>query len=58
VIPEQDIAPWEAALEKVMGDRDEYEALQSLTATKAGEWLTGLDQRAHEKWLLSMMGGN
>jgi hypothetical protein len=58
VVPDQDIAPWEVALEKVMGDRDEYQALQSLTATKAREWLTGLDHRAHEKWLLSMMGGN
>lgn len=58
VVPEQDIAPWEAALEKVMSDRNEYQALQSLTATKAGEWLTGLDRRAHEKWLLSMMRGN
>jgi len=55
VIPEQDITPWEQALEKVMTDRDEYQALQALTATTADKWLRGMDPRAHEKWLLSMM---
>ncbi|KAK4097999.1 glycosyltransferase family 4 protein [Parathielavia hyrcaniae] len=55
VVPDQDIAPWEQALEKVMADREEYKALQALTATKAGDWLRGLDPRGHEKWLLSMM---
>ncbi|KAK4156559.1 glycosyltransferase [Chaetomidium leptoderma] len=54
VVPDQDIAPWEVALEKVMTDRDEYQALQTLTATKASEWFHGLDPRAHEKWLMSM----
>ncbi|EAQ85365.1 hypothetical protein CHGG_09379 [Chaetomium globosum CBS 148.51] len=55
VIPDQDIAPWEEALQKVMGDRKEYQALQTLTATKAREWLRSLCPRAHEQWLLSMM---
>jgi len=55
VIPEQDITPWEQALEKVMTDRDEYQALQALTSTTADKWLRGMDPRAHEKWLLSMM---
>jgi hypothetical protein len=54
-VPEQFIAPWEAAIHKVMTDRQEYQALQSLTATKSAKWLRGLDARAHEKWLLSMM---
>ncbi|KAL2187684.1 glycosyltransferase family 4 protein [Thermothelomyces heterothallicus CBS 203.75] len=55
VVPDQDIGPWEDALQKVMTDREEYQALQMLTATKAGEWLRSLDPRAHEKWLLSML---
>jgi glycosyltransferase involved in cell wall biosynthesis len=55
VIPEQDITPWEQALEKVMTDRAEYQTLQALTATKSAEWLRGLDPRGHEKWLLSMV---
>jgi glycosyltransferase involved in cell wall biosynthesis len=55
IVPDQDIGPWEEALGKVMTDREEYQALQTLTATKAGDWLRGLDPRAHEKWLLSMM---
>ncbi|SPQ23368.1 79efb7ab-ed50-461e-8ab4-d5c3b9653b8a [Thermothielavioides terrestris] len=55
VVPEQDIAPWAEALETVMTDRDAYQDLATLTATKASEWLRGMDPRAHEKWLLSMM---
>ncbi|KAL2134846.1 hypothetical protein VTI74DRAFT_10652 [Chaetomium olivicolor] len=55
VVPAQNIAPWEAALEKVMRDREHYQELATLTATKAAEWLQGLDPHAHEKWLLSMM---
>ncbi|KAK4243415.1 glycosyltransferase [Corynascus novoguineensis] len=55
VVPDQDIGPWEDALRKVMTDREEYQTLQTLTATKSGEWLRGLNPRAHEKWLLSMM---
>ncbi len=58
VVPEQDIAPWEQALEKVMTDREEYQALQTLTATTANKWLRDMDPRAHEKWLLSMMEDN
>jgi len=41
-----------------MTDREAYLALASLTAVKTGEWLRGLDVRAHEKWLLSMMDEN
>ncbi|KAH6843317.1 glycosyltransferase family 4 protein [Chaetomium sp. MPI-CAGE-AT-0009] len=55
IVPAQDITPWAEALKKVMTDREEYQALQTLTATKASEWLRGLCPRAHEKWLLSMM---
>ncbi|KAK4162918.1 glycosyltransferase [Cladorrhinum sp. PSN259] len=40
------------------GRREAYLALASLTAVKTGEWLQGLDTRAHEKWLLSMTDEN
>lgn len=55
VVAEQDTAPWEEALKKLMTDREAYESLAKLTATKAAEWLDSLDEHAHEKWLLSMM---
>ncbi|GAB1315527.1 hypothetical protein MFIFM68171_05737 [Madurella fahalii] len=58
VVPQQDIKPWEEALIKVMTDREAYQALADLTATTAAEWLRGLDDRAHEKWLLSLMDEN
>lgn len=57
IVPDQDIAPWEQALEKVMTDSAAYQQLATLTATKAGEWMRAADPRAHEKWLLSMMEG-
>jgi hypothetical protein len=57
VVPEQDMKPWEEALVTVMTDNEAYQALTTLTATKAAEWLCNLDDRAHEKWLLSMMDG-
>ncbi|KAK4184101.1 glycosyltransferase [Podospora australis] len=56
VVPEQNIEPWVEALDILMGDREEYLALSSLTASKTIEWLRGLDERAHEKWLLTMTG--
>jgi glycosyltransferase involved in cell wall biosynthesis len=55
VVPWQDITPWAKALHKVMTDEEHYNDLASLTARKAREWLRGMDPRAHEKWLLSLM---
>lgn len=54
VVQDQDIAPWAEALEKIMTDRAAYQDLQTLTVTKAREWLQGMDTRAHEKWLRSL----
>jgi hypothetical protein len=55
VVPEQDVSAWEEALVPLMTDRNEYETLQRLTAKTSAEWLMDLDERAHEKWLLSML---
>ncbi|KAK4135078.1 glycosyltransferase family 4 protein [Trichocladium antarcticum] len=55
VVADQDITLWEEALTKVMTDGEGYQGLATLTATRASEWLNGLDDHAHEKWLLSMM---
>jgi len=49
------MAPWVTALEKLMTDREEYQSLQTLTATTATKWMNDMDRHAHEKWLLSMM---
>lgn len=56
VVADQDIAPWADALGKVMGNREEYEALQALTAVTAAEWLNQLDSKAHERWFTEMLG--
>lgn len=58
VVPEQDIKQWQEALLELMTDREAYQALASLTAIKAAEWLRNLDDRAHEKWLRSLMDEN
>ncbi len=55
MVPDQDLAPWVAALEKIMTDREEYQSIQTLTATTATKWMNDMDRHAHEKWLLSMM---
>lgn len=55
VVADQDMTLWEEALDKVMSSKEEYESLAKLTVTTAAEWLRGLDERAHEKWLLSMI---
>jgi len=56
IVPKQDIAPWTATLEHLMTHRDEYIALSEITVQRSTEWLLRMDPRAHEKWLLAMMG--
>lgn len=55
IIPDQDIGPWEEALEKLMTDREEYLTLAALSAVKTAGWLKSVGQRTHERWLQSMM---
>ncbi|KAK4147360.1 glycosyltransferase [Dichotomopilus funicola] len=56
VVADQDIAPWADALTKVMGNKEEYNALQALTADTAAAWLNQLDSHAHERWFCEMLG--
>lgn len=56
IVPEQDIAPWTATLKQLMTNSDEYVALSEMTAKTSAEWLLKMDPRAHEKWLLAMVG--
>lgn len=58
VVPDQDTGAWEVALKELMTDRVKYADLQELTVTAAQEWLRGMDPRAHEKWLLSILSKN
>ncbi len=58
VVPDQETGCWEMALEELMTDRRQYEILQEDTVIAAQAWLRGMDPRAHEKWLLSMMSTN
>ncbi|KAL1836253.1 hypothetical protein VTJ49DRAFT_5384 [Mycothermus thermophilus] len=55
IMPQQDIAPWEAALRSLVDDdTTAYEALADRTARTTVQWIRGLDQHAQEKWLLNM----
>jgi glycosyltransferase involved in cell wall biosynthesis len=54
VIPSQDIEPWAQALEKLLKDKDEYESVANQARVETADWLTGLDEKAHEKWLESI----
>ena len=58
VVPAQDTGAWEVALKELMTDRVKYADLQELTVTTAQDWLRGMDPRAHEKWLLSILSKN
>ncbi|KAK3349789.1 hypothetical protein B0T25DRAFT_582651 [Lasiosphaeria hispida] len=55
VVPEQDAGPWVDALVKLMTDRVAYETLAHATEVGAAKWLQGLNDHAHEEWLLGMM---
>jgi glycosyltransferase involved in cell wall biosynthesis len=54
VVPGQDIEPWVQALEKLLNDKDEYESVANQARRETADWLTGLDESAHEKWLDSI----
>ncbi|KAK0707983.1 hypothetical protein B0H67DRAFT_494863 [Lasiosphaeris hirsuta] len=55
VVPEQDVGPWKDALVNLMTDRAAYETLARATEIGAAKWLQGLNDHAHEEWLLGMM---
>ena len=54
VIPEQDIAPWAAAIESITGDRAVYEAEAERSRSVALEFVARLDAADFEKLLLSL----
>lgn len=53
-VPEQDLEPWVSTIDRLMADDAEYQVLSSMTAEKTSEWLSSLDEHAHEEWLLDM----
>jgi glycosyltransferase involved in cell wall biosynthesis len=52
VIPEQNIAPWEMELTKLMTNKSWYEELAGRARNETVSWLTGIDETALESWLL------
>lgn len=53
IVPEQHVGQWIAALDK-LEDKAVYEAVATKARAKTVRWLSGLDPKAHEKWLSSM----
>lgn len=51
VIKDQNIKPWEEALEKLMTNADEYKRVSNLARQKTVEWLKNVGEDAQEKWL-------
>lgn len=55
IIPEQDIKPWMVELDKLLGDKDRYEATSHMAYYTTRQWLRQFDVRGMEKFLLSIM---
>ena len=56
VVPKQNLDPWVEAVEALVDNTDQYNIIARLTASESAKWLTGLDERAIEKWLIGMLG--
>lgn len=54
VVPEQDIEPWVAELNKLMTDKEYYEEVSERARSETALWLAGLDETALERWLLEI----
>jgi glycosyltransferase involved in cell wall biosynthesis len=54
VIPENDAAPWIAALGELLGDRAAYERESHASLAAAGRFVAGLDAAALERYLSSL----
>jgi glycosyltransferase involved in cell wall biosynthesis len=54
VIPEQNVQPWVETLNKLMGDRAEYERVSNKVRTTTEQWLRDMDPNAVENWLTNM----
>ena len=54
VVPEQNVEPWVQAVERLMGDEEEYEKVSNEVRDVTERWLKESDERALEGWLLSM----
>ena len=55
IAPDQDVEPWAKTLEQLMTDKREYEKVSERSRNETVEWLTKMDETAHEKWLLNMI---
>jgi glycosyltransferase involved in cell wall biosynthesis len=53
IVPDQDIEPWVEIVNKLMGDKSQYEELSTKVRNTTEQWLKNIDESALEKWLLS-----
>ncbi len=54
-IPEQDLGPWQAALQRLVMDPSHYEALSTESYERANEFVRGLPESMFEDYLASLM---
>src|SRR5690349_21307142 len=54
LVPENDPAPWIAAIEELSGDRCAYDRESAASRTAAEQFLRGLDDGALERYLVSL----
>lgn len=55
VIPPQPVKPWMDALDKLLNDKEVYDATSDMAFYTTREWLRNFDARAFEKLLLKVM---
>ena len=55
VIPTQDIKPWMRELDRLLTDKDRYEARSHMAFYTTRQWIRQFDVRGMEKYLLSLM---
>jgi glycosyltransferase involved in cell wall biosynthesis len=55
IIPEQKVWPWIGAVNRLMGDKAEYERVSNEVRSVTERWLGDSDERALEEWLLGML---
>jgi glycosyltransferase involved in cell wall biosynthesis len=54
VVKDQDIKPWQEALERLMTSQEEYKRVSNLARQKTIEWLKEIGEDAQEQWLVSL----
>jgi len=51
IIPDQNSEPWATILERLMNNKEEYEALANRSRKETVDWILGLNSSALEQWM-------